>query len=548
MKKARFHFIKGDYTIDLDAINDESANFNKEHKIAFDDFKEDIEKELKRLPLVGSEMPKSWANIRNVLLHIGKERPYLSRQDFIKICEENQCNSFEEQMKLSSIFHDLGVFLHFQEHSNLEDFIILQNVWATDAVFAVLDNVNIKTRGGRFYESEISTIWKNKNYEQITHKKLLSLMMQFELCYLADEAYPQLYIIPEMLNESPPVGYKWVALNDLPLIYDYDFLPKGILTRFIVRLHRNIFVQNGEQVVWKTGVKLDGKLFGFIQTFAEVTIQWDFKSIKIAVQGPYSRELMNIIMFHLDELSDKFFKETGGGFITQNSKYHKKIPCNCNQCKNSEDKAFYQFDELMERRNNGKDYVDCTKPPAYNIVEIAQLLDGVFIHDKAKQSFKAKNIFISYATEDKLFKNELLKHFAPLQTQKLITIWNDELITPGYWGPQIETALNEADIYLFLLSANALSSEYINQKELRIAYERFILKKAQIILVLCSPCDWNVHVLADSGQELHPLFNKPLYPWMGKLQCYPHNGLPIEKWPNRNDAYLEIVEAVKKIL
>jgi hypothetical protein len=148
----------------------------------------------------------------------------------MQTCEQFDVTDYERQMELSRIFHDLGVFLHFQDYSILDDFIILQNVWATDAVFAVFDNQKVKENKGKFTDADLSEIWKGKGYQQSVYKKLLGLMMQFELCYQVDQAKPCVYIVPEMLPDSASQDYNWHSNNDLPLQYRYDFMPKGILT------------------------------------------------------------------------------------------------------------------------------------------------------------------------------------------------------------------------------------------------------------------------------------------------------------------------------
>jgi hypothetical protein len=52
-KKARFDFLKNDYTIDLNALIAETRNYNEKRLQDFKQLKEDIQTYLERLPLVG---------------------------------------------------------------------------------------------------------------------------------------------------------------------------------------------------------------------------------------------------------------------------------------------------------------------------------------------------------------------------------------------------------------------------------------------------------------------------------------------------------------
>ncbi|NJN30669.1 MAG: hypothetical protein HC824_09775 [Synechococcales cyanobacterium RM1_1_8] len=69
-------------------------------------------------------------------------------------------------------------------------------------------------------------------------RELLALMQKFAICYpLRDR--PGSYIAPSLLSIDRP-DYKWDDNNNLILRYEYDFMPKGILTRLIVEMHELI--------------------------------------------------------------------------------------------------------------------------------------------------------------------------------------------------------------------------------------------------------------------------------------------------------------------
>jgi len=78
----------------------------------------------------------------------------------------------------------------------------------------------------------------------------------------------------------------WNDDNNLILRYTYDFMPKGIITRFIVAMHQRIHEQ---QYVWKSGVILSRD-----NTKAEVIENYGRREIKIRVEGQNRKELAHV--------------------------------------------------------------------------------------------------------------------------------------------------------------------------------------------------------------------------------------------------------------
>ena len=116
--------------------------------------------------------------------------------------------------------------------------VILQNQWATEAVFAVLDDELIKSRLGRFTLEDCERLWHSASYADM-HPELLALMEKFELCYLLSETLPQRWLVPQLLSPSMPKELDdWDKPGDLVLSYEYDFLPKGLISRLMVRSNR----------------------------------------------------------------------------------------------------------------------------------------------------------------------------------------------------------------------------------------------------------------------------------------------------------------------
>ena len=74
------------------------------------------------------------------------------------------------------------MFLHFQDDTLLARTVILQNHWATEAVFRILDDEIVKAHLGRFNSTDCERLWHDSVYADM-HPELLALMQRFELCY-----------------------------------------------------------------------------------------------------------------------------------------------------------------------------------------------------------------------------------------------------------------------------------------------------------------------------------------------------------------------------
>ncbi|NEQ38623.1 MAG: GTPase [Okeania sp. SIO3I5] len=314
----------------------------------------DIQHYISNLPHIGSALPKTWKKVREVLETDG--RNYISLREYLSICEENGFKKREDKLQLSGYLHDLGVFLHFQDDPLLNKTVILKPEWGTAAVYKALDNPKVQDNLGKFTRDDLTNIWHEDKYANM-HAELLQLMIKFKLCYKIPGIY-QTYIAPQLLTENQP-GYNWDESNNLIFRYTYEFMPKGIITQFIVAMHKYI---DEQKYVWKTGVILKKN-----RARAEIIEYYGKREIKIRISGQEKRDLMTIVTYELDKIHSSY---------NDRLKYNKLIPCNCATCNNNQNPYFYNFRELKERISNHKYTTECGKPP-YHTVNVLSLIDDV---------------------------------------------------------------------------------------------------------------------------------------------------------------------------
>ena len=306
------------------------------------------------LPHVGDKLPKTWKQVREILEQ--DSRDYISLAEYLQICQENGFTERNHKLQLSGYLHDLGVCLHFQDDSLLKKTVILKPEWGTEAVYKVLDNDRVRNNWGKFTKQDLANIWQSQRYKN-ARDELLQLMIKFKLCYQIPNI-KDTYIAPQLLSENQP-DYNWNTSNNLILRYEYKFMPKGIIIQFIVVMHRDICQQ---KYVWKSGVILEKD-----QTLGEVIEYYGQREIKIRVVGKHKRDLLNTIIHELDKIHDSY---------NQRLQYNKLIPCNCQECKLSEEPHFYRFDTLRNFEAKGKNQISCEQ--SCKMVSVAGLISNYF--------------------------------------------------------------------------------------------------------------------------------------------------------------------------
>ena len=141
-----------------------------------------------------------------------------------------------------------------------------------------------------------------------------------------------------------------------------------------------------------------------------------------------------------------------------------------------------------------------------------------------------KSIFISYAHRDEHYKDELKNHLVPLVLKEKIEIWDDVEIDAGSeWDEEIKGNLSEADIVLILISSNSIASTYIQNVEIKSAMDSHENGEKRVIPIILKPCKWEILQL-------------------GKLQALPKGAKPVSLWNSEDEAYLNIVEGIERVI
>jgi len=142
----------------------------------------------------------------------------------------------------------------------------------------------------------------------------------------------------------------------------------------------------------------------------------------------------------------------------------------------------------------------------------------------------ALRLFYCYSHEDSGLRKKLEEHLSLLKREGLIAEWYDGKIGPG---KDIDEAIDEnlarSDIVLLLISAAFLHSDYCWDEEMSRAVERHKQGLARVIPIIVRPVEdgWQTTIF-------------------GGLKALPKDGKPVTRWSNRDSAWADIVNGIRK--
>jgi len=139
-------------------------------------------------------------------------------------------------------------------------------------------------------------------------------------------------------------------------------------------------------------------------------------------------------------------------------------------------------------------------------------------------------IYLSSSDEDKHYHQKLIVNLAGLKRQGKIKVLNDNGILPGnIWEEQILQWLKEAELVLFLVSSDFIASDFIYDVEIQKVLDCNQKGKVKIIPIIIRPCDF----------ESLPIC---------QFKVLPLNKIPVSVWENEDEAWLQIIIQLKKVI
>jgi ribosomal protein L40E len=138
--------------------------------------------------------------------------------------------------------------------------------------------------------------------------------------------------------------------------------------------------------------------------------------------------------------------------------------------------------------------------------------------------------FIAYADRDDKLIKVMVNHLKSLEDQNLLTIRSHHDIQVGAdRRTELDKYLGAAEIILLLISADLFHSEYFTKDQINYILRQYESGEAVVIPVILRAADW----------ETTPL---------GRLQPLPEGGRPIQSWPDKDEAFLNVVQGIRRVI
>lgn len=272
------------------------------------EFKEALREAIPHVDLLKTAMAASWLRIKEKLVEETARFNYLNHQQFKFICKGENITDERSRTTLIEFLNELGIVLHFKQ-LELKDFHILNPSWVTEAAYKIINSQYLANNKGILEKENLNYVLnkekiktqkydpnvKDIEYTSNDQSFIVSLMKEFELCYPLDN---DRFLIPDLLGNQDP-GFKLAGSKALKFIAKYDFLPKSVMPRLIIRLHRDI----KEELRWRTGMVLENVDFN---TTAVVRADEEENALFFQITGHQKREYLSIIRHALKEINQSY--------------------------------------------------------------------------------------------------------------------------------------------------------------------------------------------------------------------------------------------------
>jgi small GTP-binding protein len=265
-------------------------------------FYRSMAKALRSVEMLRTTWANSWFKVKDRLEKMADN--FIDYERYQEICEGAEITDESARETLVDFLNDLGVILHFREF-HLEDTHILEPRWVTEAVYKIINSPVLADAKGILDLEQLKTILKQKKkndffYPRDKYRYIIELMKKFELCYEIDK---KTVLVPDLLDVEES-DFQFDYKNCLRFILEYDFLPRAVMPRFIVRMHQDI-KEEGQCCRWRTGVVLENKKY---KATAVIKADHEERKISIYVNGEQARDYLSVVRHSLGEINNSFEK------------------------------------------------------------------------------------------------------------------------------------------------------------------------------------------------------------------------------------------------
>jgi len=204
-----------------------------------EEFREKLAEVAADLPLMGGKWPASWLGAANEIR--AKKEHHISPKELFALIAKHKVEKDGAKV-LAQWMHELGDILYFREDEELNDTVILDPVWVTEAISDVLESEEVIGRDGIFTRQHMNELWSDVDEGIRGH--FLRLMERFDLSYRTLENREISLVVERLPLDPPDYEDRWDKIKkkegckEISMKFELSSVPAGIPTWFIARSHR----------------------------------------------------------------------------------------------------------------------------------------------------------------------------------------------------------------------------------------------------------------------------------------------------------------------
>jgi len=234
-------------------------------------------------------------------------------------------------------------------------------------------------------------------------------------------------------------------------------------------------------LVWHRGVNIANSI-SKPDTYAEIIETYGRENrFDIKIYGKNQKDLLNIVIYHFDNILKPFKKLT----------HEKRVPCNCDTCITSSDPHFYSYEKLIDMFQSGKQNIGCEKKP-YLYAQIDSLIYGINFTELRSLLVNEKFEEFEKAIHQRLSDISYQIHKEPVRENYFHSIFHTILAENGL-NPVSEESTNDGRIdihisigetkYLFELKVDKTADVALLQIKEKEYFRKFQRGFNKIILI-----------------------------------------------------------------
>jgi internalin A len=374
---------------------------------------------------------------------------------------------------MAYLFSTTGSIFYFPNNPTLKDNVYLKPLEIIEIIHGILERAG--QNKGYVLKSEIeSSIAKRENYDVDT---ITQLMQEFKIVF-SHPYEKDVWIAPLYLTEQPLKGVELFLQQIQKPIKRFTFkryIHKSIILdifhKFGTKVYRD---EDSEPYFWRNGLVVGTGHNLVIIRFFLGKEQRDDEGKLISFE-PSRIDVFQASGESASDFTKKILEEIETTCLGW--KYDMMVTTNGDE--------FFSIQELEDHQKKNE-FILYKNGKEFKLRDFHEYLPGIP---------RLYRLFISYSSNDTATMKRLATHLEPLRKSGDIEMWYDHKIEPGTkWNNAIHQEMEKADVFVMLLSADFVASDYITAHEIPFALKKMESGKAHIFPIIVSDCLWELAI------------------------------------------------------